>query len=83
MTHIQIIFNKLIRKYISLIRPIFVKFFLWGDGNKNQAGFTHSLCRQNPDPYFHRVCGTNACLKIKEAKNKIKIIKNKSSIDIE
>ena len=43
---------------------IFSKFFhdfLLGGGNKNQAGFTHPLCRQNPDPYFHRGCGSNVC----------------------
>ena len=29
---------------------------------KNQAGFTHPMCRKNPDPYFDRGCGTsNAC----------------------
>ena len=31
-----------------------------GCGNRMfKAGFTHPLCRQNPDPYFHRGCGTS------------------------
>ena len=38
------------------------KFYGGGGGNKSQAEFTHPLCRKNPDPYFHRGCGTNACL---------------------
>ena len=41
---------------------MFSKLFFGGGGNKNQAVFSQTLCRQNPHPYFHRGCGTYACL---------------------
>ena len=72
MSQIQIIINKIYkRKILYCQKSVFdrgggnknqAKLYTGGGGNMNQAGFTHPLCRKNPDPYFHRGCGTNACL---------------------